>query len=323
MACWRWSNFLESLNEGEKPILHINVDESSLKMHVALQPGLVVEPCPKRRKQMLREGQGADLGTRRAAVSLIAFACNVAALQPLLPQVLVCNERLMGISDLEDVASQCGPSIWLVRRRSSWVNAAFMVAVIRFLAKCLENELPKYHTVLHLDTCPAHLHESVLSACSVAGIHVHFVAALTTAWLQPLDVAIFAPLKAWIAREVEAEQLASATGEIARPAVLSICVRGVRAVLQQGDWGRAFEMCGLAGQGRLSKRLMARLAWDAPPAVESGLPSLADLVAIFPAGANIPIESLFHAVLAKASPQPSAMLRLPRSARLPAAPPHP
>lgn len=137
LACWRWSNFLESLNTEKKPVLRINVDESSLKMHVAMQPGLVVEPCAKRRRQMLREGQGADLGTRRAAVALIAFACDVGTLQPLLPQVVVCNERLMNIGDLEDVADQCGPTVWLVRRRSSWVNAEFMVTVIRLLAKCL------------------------------------------------------------------------------------------------------------------------------------------------------------------------------------------
>ncbi len=295
------------------------MDETSLKLHVHQQPGLVVEPCPKRRRQLLREGQGPNLQTRRAAATLIAFVCDDAALQPLLPQVLVCSERLMNVADFDKLRGHCDGIVRLVRRRSSWVDAAFVAEVIQLLADCLESELPKYHTVLHMDTCPPHMHRSVLDTCAAAGIYVHFVPALTTGWLQPLDVVIFSAFKAWVSREFEQQQLASMSGDISRLDVLGIYVRAVREVLQHRRWGHAFDLCGLSGQAGLSKRLLALLGYEAPPAVGSELPSLSDLVAIFPKGTNIPIESLFQTAVPKL-PRPGVTLRLPAVARLPRAP---
>ncbi len=316
-ACWRWSNFLSSLPSGGERVLRINLDETSLKMHISPRPGLVVEPCPKRRRQLLREGQGPSLGMRRAAATLIAFICDDDAVQARLPQIIVASKHLVNAVDFAEVAGQCEGNVLMVRRDSAWVTASFVVEVVKVVARCIEAELTSRRVILHLDACPAHASPKVIKACSAVGLHVHFVPALTTAWLQPLDVLVFARLKSWAGREIEEQRVASATGLLTKPQVLEIYRRAVSAILHQGGWAKAFDLCGLRGQQGLSKRLMARLQFAEYPVVDSSVPSLSDLVATFPTGAAIPIDELFELAVAAPRPPPLAVLRLPSAARLP------
>lgn len=318
MACWRWSNFLEA-SSGGKPILHINLDESSLKMHIPARPGLVVEPCSKRRRQLLQEGQGPSLQTRRSAVTLLAMICDDPAVQPRLPQLVIANERLMSSSDFEKVAGRCQGNVVMVRRTSSWVTSSYMVEVVKMLAGYIQPEVKSRHVILHLDTCPAHTHRDVLKECASSGLHVHFVPLLTTAYLQPLDVLAFSKLKGWAAREIEVQRVQSPTGLLERSEVLDIYRRAVQAIISHGNWCKAFDMCGLRGQAGLSKRLMARLRVSEAPVVGSQLPSLQDLIVSFPAGVTVPIEELFELVVKQSTARPTVTLRLPASARLPRA----
>lgn len=286
-------------------------------MHVGPRPGFVVEPCPKRRRQLLCEGQGPNLGTRRAAATLIAFICDDQLVQAHLPQIFVTNERLMKMADFDEIAGRCQGNISMIRRPSAWVTASFMVEVVKELARCIEAELRDRHVILHLDTCPAHTHVDVLKACTAVGLHVHFVPALTTAWLQPLDVLAFAKVKGWAVCEMERQRVASASGLLTRQEVLDIYRKSVDEILCKGNWAKAFDLCGLRTQQGLSKRLLARLRYLEPPAVDSKLPSLSELVATFPAGATIPIAELFELAARASTPLPNVILRLPRRARLP------
>lgn len=321
-ACWQWASFIASCNTGEEPVLRVNLDETSLKLHVPARPGLVFEPCPKRRRTLLRQGRGPDLKTRRAAVTLVAFACDDEEVQRILPQIFVVNEHVVTKADVAELADRCEGNVQIIRRKSAWVNAGFTATVVDTLADCLKEELRKRQVVLHMDTCPAHTHVDVLKACSRAGIFVHFVPASSTAWLQPLDVAIFSKFKGWVVREVERQRLASATGSLTRPQVLDIYRRGVVDVIQAQGWARAFEVTGLRGQDKLSSGLLSRLNASSPPMVSSELPSFADLQVIFPAGMDIPIEELFATALARTAVRGGSVLRLPQSARLPRQPSH-
>lgn len=314
-ACWQWSNFVASCCPDGKPVLRINLDETSLKLYVPARPGVVFERILKRRRQLLREGREPDLKTRRAAVSLIAIACDAKEVQPKLPHIFLVNERVVTKADVSGIASRCRGHVCILRRKSSWVDAKLMVVVINKLAAALEAELSTHRVVLHFDTCSAHLHPEVLKACSQFGIFAHVVAASMTGWLQPLDVAVFSKFKGWVVREVERQRLASATGSVSRPAVLDIYRQAVQAIIQQGDWGRAFDMTGLRSQTHLSKKLLDRLGLRLPPVIPSTLPNFEDFQVIFPTGKSIPIAEVLEVALARDLRM--RLLRLPSRAKLP------
>jgi hypothetical protein len=150
------------------------------------------------------------------------------------------------------------------------------------------------------------------------GIFLHFVPASTTGWLQPLDVAVFAKFKGWVVREVERQRLVAPSGLLSRKQVLATYVRGVSEVLQAHNWTRSFELTGLRGQDRISKRLMARMRMAAPPVLSDALPLLSAFKLVFPANRDVPVEELFEVLMAKV--RQATLLRLPVRAKLPRAP---
>ncbi len=295
-------------------MLRVNLDETSLKFFVPPRPGLIVEPVPRKRRQLLLEAQGPDLKTKRSAVTLVAFACDSDAHQPILPQVLILGERVVSAGDAAEVSERCEGNVFAIRRKTAWVNAAMAVQLVELLAACLKDGLRSHRVVLYMDTCPAHTHVSVLRACSKAGFHPVFVPAGATSWLQPLDVAVFAKYKGWVAKEVERERLASASGHLSRLEVLQVYRRGIDAAIRCESWGRAFDLCGLRDPAAVSRRLLSRLGYSELPIVGEALPTVADLEAVLPSGASVPVEALFRTALLSST---TSVLRLPAAARLP------
>ena len=324
-AYWQWMNYLSAFLADDKPVLRVNLDESSLKLHVPSRPGLVFEPSAKRRRKLLRSGKGPSLTTRRSAVTLIAFACDNAEVQRVLPQVFVVSEHVVKKSDVEDLNRRCRGNMLFARRKSSWVNADFAAEVIATLAECLMEQLRSYSVVLLMDTLSSHLRVNVLKACGKAGIHVLFVPASTTAWLQPLDVAVFSVFKGWVVREIEVQRLASTDGLLTAPQMLDIYRRGAESVIRGRSWVHAFDLVGLRGQSKVSRRLLDLLELTSPLRISSELPRYQDFEAVLPAGRSVPLEDMFAAALAIEKHKErlnrvlklKTMLRLPRSAKLP------
>ncbi len=316
VACWRWANFLESLNSAGQPELHVNLDETSVKLFVPPRPGFVAEPCPKRRRLLLQGRGGPDLSTKRAAVTLVACACDDERVQKLLPQVFVLNEHVLSNAEVADLRAKCGDAVLVTRRRSSWVNAPLMVELVKVLATCLREELKNRHIVLHMDVFAAHFHSSVLKACADAGFYVHFIPASVTSSLQPLDTAVFAKFKRWASGEIERCRLASADGQLSRAETLDVWRRGVDHVIRSQGWRRAFEHCGLVRQQHgLSASLASRVCSGSSPAVGSDFPSLSDLQAVFPTNRNIPVDFLFQTAVDKE--KAAHAVRLRTKSRLP------
>ena len=314
-ASWQWNIFLASLARAGQPVLHVNMDETSLKLHVGARPGLVMEACPKKRRRLLRQGGGPPLKMRRSAVTLVAFACDDRRLQKVLPQVFVVNEHVVAKAVVAELSERWPGNLHVLRRKSSWVNSAVAVEVVNSLAASLQDVLRSHLVILHIDAYGAHIQPEFLKACAKVGIIAHLIPASMTPWLQPLDVAVFSKLKGWVVSEVERQRLAAPSGCLSATEMLEIYRRAVQEVLQESDWRSAFLHTGLRGQHGVSGRLLARLGYTSPPEISSNLPSYTDLQVIFPAGRNIPIEELFEAAIAKR--KASEALRLPLRARLP------
>jgi hypothetical protein len=315
-SCFRWSNFLRArLGAAGKPVLLVNLDETSIPLWVKPKKGYVIFGRPGCRA-VLRRGPGPSLSLRRSSASLVAFLCDDPAIQTILPQVFVSNERLLTEADVRQLNGTCSRNVFFIRRKSSWVNAKLLVEIVHLLAQCLRGVLATHRVVLHMDAFRAHLHTSVLRACARAGLFLMFIPASMTGWLQPLDVCVFSSYKRWVGSEVEKKRLASPAGSISRAEVMDAYSRGIGAVMEAQSWQHAFEATGLRGQDRLSSELVLRLQWAVPHVVPSTFPSLGDLQAVYPAGSHIPVEELFELLVRCERP---AQLVLPRRARLPPA----
>ena len=297
-----------------KPVLLLNLDETSIKFAPAERRGYVVFDL-RGRRTILRQGPRPSLGEKRSAISLVSVLCNVPEIQPQLPHVFISNEHLLSEAEVADMNAVCPRNVFVIRRRSSWVNSAMMCEIIELIVACLGGVLESHSVVLSMDTYRAHLHSSVLSACAEAGVFVMFIPASTTGWLQPLDVCVFAKYKLWVVRELERRRLAAASGKLSRVEVLDVYCRGIPAIMHAQSWARAFELTGLSGQTCLSGELQKRLRWDASVEVPSTLPSLAALQSVYPRRSHIPLEELFALPLRREAA--ARALRLPRRARLP------
>ena len=86
-------------------------------------------------RNLMEQDTYAPLHTRRQACSLLAFIADDAEAQALLPLILICNEQTLtemnGRSFYKRRVSQC----WLLRRKSAWVNAQFLIWLMGALRK--------------------------------------------------------------------------------------------------------------------------------------------------------------------------------------------
>ena len=314
-ALFKWCNFAREFRRpAGKPVLAVNLDESSIPLYAKPSKGYVIFGTQGRRA-VLRRGPGPCLSMRRSSISLIATVCDDPAVQAQLPQVFVSNMHVLTKADIAYLNDRSSPNHFFLHRKSSWVNAELLVEIVGLLARCLGTVVQTHRVVLFMDALRAHLRPSVLQACAAAGLFVVVIPACTTAWLQPLDVSVFGRYKQWVRRELERRRLAVASGKLARADVVGIYAQGLREVVERNSWESAFAATGLRGQANLSSELLLRLKLDVPRAIPASLPTLENLQCIFPKGAVIPLDDLFALFVQLERP---VQLRLPLRARLPA-----
>jgi hypothetical protein len=313
---WRWCGFLKSCGDTAKPVLLLNLDETSVKLAPCPRKGWVIASYREERLALLGRGDGSSLRARRSAISLVSIVADNDEAQKMLPHVFVSNEHVLSLDNLGELNATSPDNIFFIRRQSSWVNAEAMVDILKVLAASLGTFMTSHRVVLCMDTCPAHLRTEVLQACSRLGIFLLFVPAGMTAWLQPLDIHVFKRYKDWVVRGLERKRLAADTGSsLSSAEVVRVYAAGITAVIEGNSWARAFDLAGLRGQSNLSQKLLRRLGFDGPMSVLPAFPSAADLLATFPRRRRIPVDELFELPLRWTMPE-MPVLVLPKRARL-------
>ena len=300
LACWQWANFLGALRPVDKRLVHVNMDETCMKMWLPARRGYVQLPAGDAKRHCLEQEQRAELGKRRSALSLIAFASDDMEVQKALPQVLIGNSHVLPAHVLAQLGGPLRPNnMFIFRRRSSWADADLLVQIFRLVGKCLEHVLPECHVLFSMDASPVHLSPKVVKAAAIAGLHLHFIPAKMTPWLQPLDAYIFSCLKARVRQKHDRALLESETGEVTTLQMCELICAAVEEVLQSTSWARAFRGCGFAAerQSDLGGRVGRRLDWPhGPPTSSTALPSLEQLQKNCITGKQIPIGWLFHLI---------------------------
>ena len=163
-AVWQWFHFLQGQVPPGRPVLRLNLDETSVRFWYEPRLGL-------RRKQghILRAGfaRQASRGQLRRAFSHIAIICDDTSLQPHLPQVLLVNKRTITAEQHRRWTSRPGCNAKLWRGKSAWINDVVFAKIVRELGKVLRARAGSRQAILLLDAHVCHFSKDTLAACRV------------------------------------------------------------------------------------------------------------------------------------------------------------
>lgn len=285
-------------------MLRINMDETSVSVCPANGKGAVFAP---------REtGQRISLGQRRQTVTLVSFVCDDVALQPLMPQVVLCNRRSFPRRAEKRVRKALPGHIQLIQKASAWNDNSTLAHIVTDLGKRLQPYRGTVQPVLIMDACRLHVHRKVLEKCASAGIVIILIPPLTTFMLQPLDADPygFNMFKAALRREFQAARLGGDTIEVSFEVFLACVGRAVDKSFSKRDWASVFDRLGFGlGQTQIGDAVRNLLPVNADIAVGQQRPDANDLRFCFPRRARIP-ERLLWRVIDGTPYQPASRSRV-------------
>jgi hypothetical protein len=296
-ATLQWNAFLESRCPAGRRVLRINMDETSVRLFHGGGKG-----CVATENGALANGAGLEqavtLRARRGAVSLVAFVCDDALVQRRLPQIVIASEKILPVKEAAVLcAAPLAGHTLVLRRRSAWLDTEGLKEVLRILRRCLEPVMSSCWVILSMDACPVHISPAIVKTANRLGFHYLLIAASTTKWLQPLDVAVFGPLKHRLRALFAQRQLELRRAELTAVEMLPLLARACEEVLQTRNWSDAFRRCGLLGGWPRSARFQRASAVAAPPVVSTELPTLEQLQSLYPRNKYIPVDALFAPLL--------------------------
>jgi hypothetical protein len=290
----------------------LNLDETALCLHPGAVPGNVF---PSKRRPT-DYAHMVPLAKRRCYATHVGIICDQPEVQPLLPQVVVVNEKTVrpGSSRREDhlpaLQAACPANVRLVRQKSAWNNAALLSWIVGLLGAALRPFLGDFQPILLLDTVKFHWGKRVLAACRAACIWPLYVPAGLTWLLQPLDTHAFRLYKAFLREAYGDARAAAEVGELPIADFLQCVYRAIRSVLQGHRWAASFDANGFGDrQSHVSGFVRRRLQLEAPLDLPADRPSDDAVSFCFPRGAGVPLAEIWLAM----QPIPSVpAVRLPR-----------
>ena len=251
--------------------------------------------------------QRAPCAKRRCCLTHVGLICDRPDLQPLLPQVIIGNERTFPKASFAALQAACPPNVVLVRQKSAWNDKALCANIVHRLGAALKDHIDGLQPILLLDAVRLHTAPRVLSACAKWNIWPIIVPAKMTWLLQPLDTSAFQGYKAYLSNSYQRARAASPIGDVSISGFLQCLHDTIRHTLQGKGWPLAFDRAGFSPrQTELSEFVKRQLLVEQPVEIGSGRPTEEQLRCCFPARATIPVAALF-----KSLERPGALLALP------------
>ena len=247
----------------------------------------------------------------RTALTLVAFICDDAALQPRLPHVVLAPRGFVLARDAPSIVARLPRNIYVVRRRSAWMDLPMMIQVIRLLGEIVQPMLHAITPVLIMDACKMQFAEPVVRACCRSCISLIIVPARMTWLLQPCDTHAFHRFKLELRSLILAERARAVNGSFGAVSFFDCLFNAVRRVLQGVSWSRAFDgdgyTCFQASTSKYVRRVLELPCQHAAPCTPL---TEEDLRPIFPRGSTIPIGALLDWASVQ-QPQDILQLSLP------------
>jgi len=220
--------------------------------------------------------------------------CDDPALQPRMPQIVLAPRGFLLSRDAPAIAQSLPGNIYVVRRKSAWMDLSLMLQIIRLLGAILEPLTHKVTPILIMDACKVHFAEAVVRACRRANIVLIIVPARMTWLLQPCDTHAFHRFKMVLRSLVRAARAKTISGRLDTYSFFQCLYRAIRSVLQGVRWARSFDDDGYSLFQENTSRYVRRVLqlacnYSAPCSALTE----SELSPVFPRGSKIPIEALF------------------------------
>ena len=142
---YKWCNFIMTTLAMEKPLILINMDETSIAYSYGGQKGNII----LRLKQTMSDKfiERLSLGDRRSFISYVASICNPPSYMEALPQILLGNHARFTNTLMEQATEVLPKQVILWRESSHWLNSKLMCQYIKTLAAFL-GEAMKTHNII-------------------------------------------------------------------------------------------------------------------------------------------------------------------------------
>jgi hypothetical protein len=191
---FQWVNYASASAPAARPPLFINADETSLAYGFVGAEGTVI--CAKFIPKEIRQAtENASTDQTHGHITYMAMVTHDTSIQPLLPQVLIGNERRFSVSLLREVQHQIPRNVTLLRRPSAWNCHEVMRKIISLLVQALGDLVSKRSVILLLDVHRSHTHPSIFAHARRLGARLIYIPAKLTFLLQPCDTHVFSHLK--------------------------------------------------------------------------------------------------------------------------------
>ena len=309
---WQWWNHCLAKVPPGTTALRINLDETSVCLFQGDAKGHVFA---NKRQHPDGYAQRAPRSKRRSCLTHVGIICDRLDLQPLLPQVVIGNERTFPKACFAELQAACPPNVVLIRQRSAWNDKGLCSNIVHRLGAALKDRIDGLQPILLLDAVRLRTAPKVLSAGAKWRIWPVVVPAKMTWLLQPLDTSAFQAYKAYLTKSYQRARAASPTGDVSISGFLHCVYDAARHTLQGKSWSLAFDRAGFSpSQAKLSEFVKRQLQIEQPVEIGAGRPTEEQLRGCFPARAAIPVVALFKPLersailLALAGPAPGSLM---------------
>ena len=139
MACWQWSNFVESQQDIAGRIVYVIMDEAMIRLWRGGRRGLVkLEPFAERKCFLDKEERG-SLAERRQNRSMISISDSPRA-QALLPFFMLLNENHITKNAAQPIVNEFpgNRNVVFLGNKASWNGAELMVWILGDLRRKLD-----------------------------------------------------------------------------------------------------------------------------------------------------------------------------------------
>lgn len=276
------------------------MDETSIRLYQnPSHNGYLVDAARRRKLEPAGLTQNVSKGVLRGCFSHAALISDDVTVQPLLPQIIFINQKMISATDFEECKTSSPSNVILHRVENPWMTVDKMKIVLKELAHAVNKLTPRRRIILIVDTYKSHISRSTWLSANAHGIWMLTVPPKATWALQPCDTHLFATFKDRLAGHSQRLAISDGQGNLPTPLLLKALNAAVADTLTHTDWRKAFADLGLRGnQMTLSQRSWKKLGWSSPPTSPgAGLPSLEQLQQCFPRHTEIPIGLLFSSVV--------------------------